>query len=103
MFDLCLRVLAVLAAPHPDVDLLLVFEEHFIVDVVEVRPLKNLHLAVLEDGLDCGHATRDSPRGIDTHILSVVDAVLVEGLHVLVDVAEDTVQVEDEKQLYKGG
>ena len=95
MLHLLLSVISVLATPHPDIHLLLVLQQELVVDVVEVGPREHLCRVVLKHRLhrDDLRPGLSIPRCLRLGL--IVDSILVETLHILVDVSEDPVQVED--------
>jgi len=92
---LLLRIISVLATPHPDIYLLLVLQQELIVDVVEVGPREHLCCVVLKHRLHRDDLRPGLPIPRCRRLGLIIDSILVETLHILVDVSEDPVQVED--------
>ena len=97
MLNLLLCVISVLAAPNPDINLFLGLEEHLIVNVVKIGPREHLHCLIFKYGFNrdyfCfGAVPSDSLR-------LIVYSILVECLNILVDMPEDSVQVEYQQEL----
>ena len=97
VLNLLLCVISVLATPDTNIDLLLGFEKHLVVNVVKVRPGEDLHCLIFKYGLHGDYLCfRAVPRDC---LRLIIDSILVESLHILVYMSEDPVQVENQQKL----
>ena len=96
MLYLLLCVISVLTAPHADINFLLVFEEHFIVNVVKVGPCKHLHGVILKHGL-YGY---DLGLPLACALCLIVYPILIECFNIFIHMSEDPIQVQNQEQLF---